>query len=89
MEQYNAQLVHGVRAESALLRKYLRHERLCNLMCDGYKDKDNALWHYLHHFRLHREKRIKELDVPIEARRQPNGPKKANYDKEYIDEYFG
>ena len=69
IEQYNTQLVHGVRAQSALLRKYLRHERLYNLMCDVYKDKDNALWHYLHHFRLHRERRINklELNVPMEA----------------------
>ena len=50
-EQYNTHLIHKVRDGSDLLQKYLRHERLYQLMCDGYKDKDNFLWPHLHRFR--------------------------------------
>ena len=85
---YNHTLVSQRRTDKALLRQLNRHERLHRMMEDGAISKDSALSFYVDHFKEDRSNWINELTTRVPENERLQGPKIAEYNNDYLDEYF-
>ena len=58
------------------------------MMEDGAISKDSALSFYVDHFKEDRSNRINELTTRVPENERLQGPKIAEYNNDYLDEYF-
>ncbi len=70
-------------------RQHLCHERMYQMMLTDELSKNNALWHYLFHFKADQEQKIAVLNESIAGDKGLIGPKGEDYDAAYLKEYFG
>ena len=86
---HNKTLVYKTDSNEEALRKYIRHERLYQMMKqEGGISQNKTLWDYLHSFASERLRRIEELSELVDDKDLLEGPQKAAYDKQFLDEYF-
>ena len=86
---HNKYLVYKTDSNEEALQKYIRHERLYQMTKqEGGISKNKTLWDYLVFFASERLQRIEQLSTLVEDKDLLEGPKKAAYDKHFLDEYF-
>ena len=70
------------------LRKYLRHERLYQMIRQGSMSKNKTIWGYLEHYAADRSRRIEGLSALVNEEDRLQGPRKADYAAQYLEDYF-
>ncbi|KAL7551314.1 hypothetical protein ACHAWF_014517 [Thalassiosira exigua] len=86
---HNDYLVYKTDSNEEALRKYIRYERLYQMMKqEGGISKNKTLWDYLDFFASQCLQRIEQLSTLVEDKYLLEGPKKAAYDKQFLDEFF-
>ncbi len=87
--KYNNDLVSNPVGDKTALRQHLRHERIYQMMQSGeLLSKNNALWHYLVHFKSDRAQKIGIMTESSADDKRLVGPKSKDYNAAYLEEYF-
>mmetsp|Transcript_24038 Transcript_24038/g.34371 ORF Transcript_24038/g.34371 Transcript_24038/m.34371 type:complete len:356 (-) Transcript_24038:74-1141(-) len=84
---YNQALVENEEARKVVLQKYIRHERLYQMMHSGKISTNNTMFGYLDHFAAHRKEQIEKLSDAVAASDRV-GPSTAEYSVDFLQQYF-
>lgn len=87
INSYNQDLVANEEDPKAMLQKYIRHERLYQMMRSGKISSNNTMFGYLEHFAAHRAQQIEKLSNEVDASDR-TGPATAAYDNDFLKRYF-
>ncbi len=88
IKAYNESAVTKMPSSKEALRKYLRHERIYQMMMAGELSDSNTLFPYVDHFRSHRQREIERLSALVDGHERLDGITSAKYNEEYLNEYF-
>ncbi len=84
---YNQALVENEEAPKVVLQKYIRHERLYQMMRSGKISTNNTMFGYLDHFAAHRKEQIEKLSDEVAASDRV-GPSTTEYSVNFLQKYF-